>query len=132
MCTDLTSRRSSAQDHLFAGARLLGIWQAHHPERDEQSGQARDGNEQWHLNGEVPGLGVDPDDLVLCLLRLAGELLLSWVLLTTWASCSKTLTTCCCSAPDSTVLDWAMLVKPTDSAASKMAPACQRQRRTPA
>jgi hypothetical protein len=29
----------------------------------------------------------------------------------------------CCSALESTVLDWAMLVKLTDSAASKMAPA---------
>src|SRR5215471_19937909 len=47
----------------------------------------------------------------------------SWVLLTTWASCSRTLATCCCSAGDRTVLDWAMLVKPRDSAASKMAPA---------
>src|SRR5947208_11778036 len=47
----------------------------------------------------------------------------SWVLLTTSASCSKVWATCCCSAGDSTVLDWAMLVKPVDSTASKMAPA---------
>src|SRR6185437_8687494 len=67
----------SAQDRLFAGARLLGIWQAHHAGRDEQPAQAsEDGNEQRYLKGEVPGLGVDPDDLVLGLLRLAGELLL--------------------------------------------------------
>jgi hypothetical protein len=56
---------------------LLGVWQAHHAERDEQPGQAgEDGYEERHLKGEVPGLGVDLDDLVLGLLRLAGELLL--------------------------------------------------------
>src|SRR3984885_199550 len=50
----------------------------------------------------------------------------SWVLLTTSASCSRTLATCCRSGPESTVLEWAMLVKLTDSTASKMAPANAR------
>jgi hypothetical protein len=67
----------SAHDHLFAGARLLRVWQAHHAERDEQPGQAsEDGYQKRHLKGEVPGLGVDLDDLVLRLLRLIGELFL--------------------------------------------------------
>ena len=51
---------------------MLGIWQAHHAERDEQPGQtSEDGYQQRHLKGEVPCLGVDLDDLVLRLLRLA-------------------------------------------------------------
>src|SRR5262245_12655991 len=51
-----------AEDRLLGGARLPGIWQAHHAERDQQPGQpGQDGNEQRYLKGEVPGLGVDPD-----------------------------------------------------------------------
>src|SRR3984957_4829029 len=67
----------STQDHLFPGARLLGVWQAHHPERDEQPDQtSEDRYQKRHLKGEVPRLGVDLDDLVLRLLWLAGELFL--------------------------------------------------------
>ena len=46
----------SAQGHLFAGARLLGIGQAHHPERVEQPDQTgEDRDEQGHLQGERAG-----------------------------------------------------------------------------
>jgi len=46
---------------------LLWIGQAHHAQRrDAQPGQAReDGDQERDLQGYVPGLGVDPDDLVL-------------------------------------------------------------------
>ena len=67
----------SAQDNLFTGARLPGIGQAHHAERDQQPDQTgEDRNKKRHLKGDMPGLGVDPDDLLLCLRWLAGELLL--------------------------------------------------------
>jgi hypothetical protein len=45
---------------------LFGIWQSRHAERDAEPGQSgQDGHEQRYLQGEVPGLGVDLDDLVL-------------------------------------------------------------------
>jgi hypothetical protein len=55
---------------------LFGIWQARHAERDAEPGQSgEDRYEKRYLQGEVPGLGVDLDDLVLGGLWLAGELL---------------------------------------------------------
>ena len=56
---------------------MPGIGQAHHAEREEQPDQTgEDRNKKRHLKGDMPGLGVDPDDLLLRLRRLAGELLL--------------------------------------------------------
>ena len=91
---------------------MLGIWQAHHTERDEQPGQtSEDGYEKRHLKGEMPCLGVDPDDLVLCLLRLAGELLLELGVADHFGVMLQDLGELLLLSLESTVLDWAMLVK---------------------
>jgi len=120
-------RAGSAHDHLFAGAPIAG-GSGRRIMRNEMS-RPRPDQRGWVSEAPPEGRGalawgVDLDDLVLRLLRPGRRACFSsWVLLTTSASCSRTLATCCCSAPDSTVLDWAMLVKPADSTASKMAPA---------
>ena len=97
---------------------MLGIGQAHQ-RRNEMSrpGQAReDGNQEGHLKGDVPCLGVIIlmiSSWVFC--GCPASCFSSWVSLTTSASCSRVFATCCCSAGDSTVLDWASnrLAKPS-------------------
>src|SRR5215467_3673407 len=72
-----TAGWKSAHDHAFSGVRGCRVWEAHHAERIEHpnaTGENR--NEKCYLKGQVPGICVDANDLVLDLLGVVGELLL--------------------------------------------------------
>ena len=70
----------------------------------------------------MAGLGVDPDDLVLDVLRLVDQQLLERVLLMSWASSSRPGPPAPCVG-GITVLAWVMLVKVNASMASMTPPA---------
>jgi len=67
----------SAERHAFGRGRRRRVREAHHLERVEQAEQrSQKRDQQRHLKGPVPRMGIDPDDLVLGRPRILLQLLL--------------------------------------------------------
>src|SRR5436305_11738827 len=68
---------TSAEGHTFDAARWSGVGEAQHPERVEQAEErGEEGYQQGSLKGQVPGIGVDADDLLAGRRRLPFQLFL--------------------------------------------------------